>query len=223
MSDVLLTYGHAVEGLERKIQQDRGLHKHALANVYLEAVRTGVPQPLQRMLRTVVAENATFAERRTRLDAAELVHHLKRMDSTIAPHRDVLAGGGAHSSGLEGVRRLDKLVAGLNQKLAHERSVNATQLANVQSEAVRVLGAQAPFARMVTEMLSERTMYDARKTLQDAQHWGELKAAAAGALGGGGAKVLGHGFSPAAASGLAGGGTPTLSHLMQQARIGAAA
>lgn len=228
LTDVLLTYGNAIEGLTKKIQTDRSLHEQLLQNAYLEAARVHAPSNVLSMFESVLSNRLMFNERKTNVDVQELAHHIEKMSAAVQPHTEsLLAGGnalrgGARADLLGGASRTDRLVAALHAKLIQERSVNFQELQNVQQEMVRVLGADAPFSRMMTKMLSDQEVFNARKDLHDAQQISQLKLVATEMLGADAAHVVKHGVQLSSSDLLSGGGGPgplTMKLIQTAARV----
>ena len=225
ITDVLLTYGNAIEGLTQKIQTDRSLHEQHLQNAYLEAARVKAPNNVLSMFESVLSNRLMFNQRKTDVDVRELEHHIEKMSAAVQPHAESLLGGGggalrggARSDLLGGASRTDRLVAALHTKLIQERSVNFQELQNVQQEMVRVLGEDAPFSRMMTKMLSDQEVFNARKDLHDAQQMSQLNLVATEMLGGDAVHVVKHGVQFSNSDLLSGGGPgPLTMKLIQTA------
>jgi hypothetical protein len=188
-ANLLQHYNSAAWNLLQKIQQDRGVHMSELSNVYMEAVRSGLPDGFLSMVEHMIADRSTYNSRKTILDGSEMSKHAMKVSSALGPHSDVLTGGasglagGGHHNGKTvkamdyAAKRYNALVYNLNKKLAHDRSIHFSELRNVHREATRLAGG-GDFAEMLSTMVGNRATFNARKTAFDAAQWAELETAA---------------------------------------------
>ena len=188
-ANLLQHYNSTAWNLLQKIQQDRGVHMSEMSNVYMEAVRAGLPDGFLSMVEHMIADRSTYNQRKTVLDGSEMSKHSMKVSAALGPHSDVLTGGASQLAGgghydrktLKGMdyatQRYNALVYNLNKKLAHDRSVHFSELRNVHREAARLNGG-ADFTAMLANMVGNRATFNARKTAYDAAEWAELEAAA---------------------------------------------
>lgn len=174
-------YGGAIENMQQKVQQDRESHMKEMVNAYMEAVMADMPHEYLTMLEHMIHDRAGHNEHKTHLDAAEWEEHENKVGHALGANRNVLSGGavqhtGKHAStGMEySGNRYNAYLYNLHRKLAHDRSIHAQELQNVQQQAMEVAPGSA-YAAMMGKMLKDRQEHNERKTLLDAQQWQQVE------------------------------------------------
>jgi hypothetical protein len=183
-ANALQHYNSALTNLETKIQQDRQLHMHEMTNVYMEAVRSGVPHSYLTMVESMISDRDAFSARKTVLDAAEMTAHDNKLETALQQNSGVLRGGArgleadgrSAKKGLEyAAKRSNALLYNLHKKLHHDRSLHHQELGNLYTEAARLGGRRTAFASMLENMVRDRQMFNARKTALDAAQWAQVE------------------------------------------------
>ena len=193
-------YNTAVWNLQAKLQQDRQLHAHELANAYMEATVAGAVPAYLGMLETMLAERQHFNTAKSGIDAAEWKAHEDALRKLLGVHvgvvtkgsRGMLAGGSSSASVakrlMTAARSYNAQVWNLHRKLQHDRAVHAMELGNLYMEATRKEGkkgtpAPPEYADMLQRMLQDRLKHDARKTALVAAQWHALETQVQGGMG----------------------------------------
>lgn len=180
-ASTLHLYGGAIDNMHQKIQQDREAHLKELVNAYMEAVMAGMSHEYLTMLEHMIHDRAGHNDRKTALDAAEWSEHDSKVGHALGYNRGVLSGGGVVQSGKQAQtgmeysgNRYNAYLYNLHRKLAHDRSIHAQELQNVQQEAATAAPGSA-YAAMTGKMLQDRLANNERRTLLDAQQWEQVE------------------------------------------------
>lgn len=180
-ASTLRLYGGAIDNMQQKIQQDRESHMKELVNAYMEAVMADMPHEYLTMMEHMIHDRAGHNDHKTQLDAAEWEEHEGKVGNALGANKSVLSGGavqhtGKHASGAMEYsgNRYNAYLYNLHRKLAHDRSIHAQELQNVQQEAAAVAPGSA-YAAMMGKMLKDRQEHNSRKTMLDAQQWQQVE------------------------------------------------
>ena len=160
-----------------KMQQSRSLHMHEMSNLYMEACLSGLPTGYLSLLETTMNKRSLYNNQKSDNDSMLLSDHDMKLKNALEHNPNVLSGGAVSTNTRNArqalkysTKRTNALLENLNQKLMHDRSVHMHELVNLYNEARRV-GIYSPYVKMLNTMLSNRKMYDNRRTQMDATEW----------------------------------------------------
>lgn len=207
----LKTLNSSVDDVSSRIMQDRQLHMHNLAEVYMQSLAGGEHDGYVSMLEQAIGERSVYNDRKMILDAADLTAHDKKISQALRHNAGALSGGAVvdvSSSALRGMdyaaKRSNALHASFVQKLTHDRALHQQELEALYSASP----SNTACKNILGGMIKRRHANNDARTRHDAKMWAETDASVYTALGGGSdaLDVLNHGVDGTIPQGMRGGG-----------------
>ena len=187
-------YDRAINSAVEKLQHNRAHYMQDLTTIYLNSLRTGVPESYLNMMEDLISRRDTYDARKVVFDAADLTGNQARIGRR-------LSGGDYNYC----AQRSNKLHANMMKKLCHDQSVHQQELEAVYS----ATPPNTPIFNFMDKLVKFRKERNDKDLLSNAYAWQALDQKVSSCLNqagmqGGGAHVLNYGIAEA----LAGGETP---------------
>ena len=197
-ASALQQFNVAIDDVSARVQQDRALHMGDLTNTYMQAIVERMPSAYLTMLETSIGQRNVYNTRKLVFDATDLSVQDAKLSRALGANSGTLSGGGVGDMSRDALKamhysakRSNALHTSFNQKLAHDRTVHAHELAALYNQTP----ANTNTGRTLASMMSMRATNNLARTSHDAASWADTDMSIGATLGGGGnaREVLSHG------------------------------
>jgi hypothetical protein len=89
-TDALKIYDGAIDDLSARVVQDRELHTHDMAHIYMRAVSDDMHGGYLSTLEKAIGERARYGHRKDIMDAADLATHERKVGASLSGGGDPL-------------------------------------------------------------------------------------------------------------------------------------